>query len=84
MSAGLDQLTNEMLIDLSDFEPLSIFKFANKTWSKGKIPTNWRESNIIPILRKGKQPNDVSSNRPISLTSNLGKAAERIINERLY
>jgi hypothetical protein len=64
-----------MLINLSDFELSTILKFINKTW---------REANIIPILKKGKQPNYVSSYRPISLTSNLGKTAERMRNERLY
>jgi hypothetical protein len=73
-----------MLVNLSDFELSTILKFINKTWSEGKIHTEWRKANIIPILKKGKQPNDVSSYRPISLTSNLGKAAERMINERLY
>jgi hypothetical protein len=56
----------------------------NKTWSDGKIPTEWRKANIISILKKNKQPNDVSSYRHISLTSSLGKVAERMINTRFY
>ena len=37
---------------------------------------------MIPILKKGKDPKQASSYRPISLTSCVGKTMERIVNER--
>ena len=39
---------------------------------------------IKPLLKKGKPAEEVASYRPISLTSCLGKVAERMINARLY
>ena len=38
----------------------------------------------MPILKKGKNPAEARSFRPISLTSCIGKIAERLINRRLY
>ena len=39
---------------------------------------------MTPILKKGKPADKPHSYRPISLTSCLGKVAERMINSRLY
>jgi ribonuclease HI len=83
-AAGLDQIRNEMIFNLADQELSTILYFINKTWSEGKLPTDWKQANITPILKKDKPSNNVSSFRPISLTSNLGKIAERMINARLY
>ena len=38
---------------------------------------------IIPIRKTGKNPHDSLSYRPISLTSNLNKIMEKIVNNRL-
>lgn len=38
---------------------------------------------IIPIGKPGKDNSKASNYRPISLTSNLGKVMERMINSRL-
>merc|ERR1711923_350051 len=44
----------------------------------------WRTAIITPILKKGKDPSSPKSYRPISLTSCLGKLAEKMVNTRLY
>ena len=56
----------------------------NLTLQTSEIPRAWKNAIITPILKKGKPPEDLSSYRPISLTSVLGKIAERMINSRLY
>ena len=38
---------------------------------------------MIPILKKGKDPKQAASYRPISLTSCVGKTMERVVNQRL-
>lgn len=46
-------------------------------------PQEWRHSLIVPILKQHKPANEVSSYRPISLTSCLGKLVERMIHRRI-
>ena len=50
---------------------------------KGRIATR-KNAHLVPILKKGKNPAEARSFRPISLTSCIGKIAERLINRRLY
>ena len=61
-----------------------ILEFINKIWDKGLLPKSWKIANIKPLLKKGKPADELKSYRPISLSSCLGKLAERMINQRLY
>lgn len=56
----------------------------NQIWHSGVVPKKWKESIIIPIQKGAGQPNhEVSSFRPISLTSCVCKTMERMVNHRL-
>ena len=59
---------------------LRIFKII---WAKGKLPGEWKEALITPILKLTKPNNDPSSYRPISLTSSICKIMERLTANRL-
>ena len=83
-SPGPDRIHNEMLINLGPIGKQTILRLVNLTLQKGEIPRIWKNAIITPILKKGKSPEDLGSYRPISLTSSLGKIAERMINTRLY
>ena len=48
------------------------------------MPKAWRTAIVVPIFKKGKSPKDISSYRPISLTSTICKTMERMLNARLY
>ena len=61
-----------------------ILSLINKSWLKGELPKAWRIAIIKPLLKKGKPADEISSYRPVSLTSCMGKLAERMINARLY
>ena len=73
-----------MLIKMGTIGKRAILNFINKTLETGILPKCWKNAYIVPILKKGKDPKDPKSYRPISLTSCLGKLAERMINQRLY
>ena len=81
---GPDGVTNEMISNLGMMAQTTLLMFINRTWKEGKIPTQWRTARVTPILKKGKPAGKPSSYRPISLTSCLGKMAERMVNNRLY
>ena len=83
-SPGPDQITNEMICNLGSKAKSQFLDLVNKSWQEGQIPSQWRTANITPILKKGKPAGLPSSYRPISLTSCLGKIAERMVNNRLY
>ena len=83
-SPGQDGIHNEMLTHLGTEGKKVILNLINKTWTTGELPSSWKIAIIKPLLKKGKPAEDISSYRPISLTSCLGKLAERMINARLY
>ena len=83
-SPGPDRIHNEMLIHLGPIGRQTILRLVNLTLQTSEIPRMWRNAILNPILKKGKPPDDLGSYRPISLTSSLGKIAERMINTRLY
>lgn len=43
----------------------------------------WKEAVVIPITKPGKDPVELSSYRPIALTSNVCKIMERMMTDRL-
>ena len=83
-SPGPDNIHNEMIIHLGPQGKKVLLHLINMTWNNGKIPKPWRNAHIIPIHKKGKDPKIPKSYRPISLSSCIGKVAERMVNRRLY
>ena len=79
-----DKLHNEMLMNLDQTGRQAILCLFNMTLKTGTIPKAWRNAVISPILKKGKPQEELNSYRPISITSCLGKIAERMVNSRLY
>ena len=81
---GPDKISNEMILHLGPVGKSTLLNFINKTWQSGVLPKSWKSAIVRPILKKGKPEDDLKSFRPISLTSNIGKLAERMLNNRLY
>ncbi|KAK4813307.1 hypothetical protein QYF61_023982 [Mycteria americana] len=51
-------------------------------YKRGKVPEDWRKSNVIPILKKFKE-DDMGNYRPVSLALTPGKAVEQLILETI-
>ena len=81
---GPDRIHGEMLQRLGPTGKDVLLKLINLSWEKGELPQIWKNAHLVPILKKGKNPAEPKSYRPISLTSCIGKIAERMINRRLY
>lgn len=52
-------------------------------WQTSYIPSQWKETIVVPILKPDKPASDPNSYRPISLTSCFSKLIERMITNRL-
>ncbi len=72
-----------MLKHLGVLASIKLLGFYNEVWVKGKLPTGWKESVIIPIRKPGKDQSNPKNYRPIALTSHIGKIMERMITERI-
>lgn len=51
----------------------------NNCLNNGYFLTDWKIAKIIPIFKKGKDPTDPKSYRPICLLPNISKFFEKII-----
>ena len=80
---GDDRISYEMLQHLSKHSSKSLLNMYNRAWTNGTIPQAWRHSITVPILKAGKDQSNISSYRPISLTSTIGKVMERLVTNRL-
>jgi len=80
---GPDGVSTDMLKHLSNTSKKVLLKIINTSWDTGIVPSIWKEAEIIPIPKKGKEKKNPLSYRPISLLSNVGKIMERMVNRRL-
>ena len=80
---GRDNICFEMIRKLAPTAKSFLLQFYNHIWLKNLFPEEWRKAIIIPILKPGKDPSNVTNYRPISLTSCLCKLLEKMINFRL-
>ena len=60
-----------------------IINLFNESIETGKIPTSWKKAKIIMIPKPGKSKSEITSYRPISLTSCFAKCLEKFIQIRL-
>ena len=78
-----DNVTYSMIKNMPDQCLNILLLFFNTVWSKMRLPDSWKSAVVIPIPKPGKNPSLPTSYRPISLTSNLCKVMEKMINTRL-
>lgn len=82
-SPGPDLIHYEMLQQMPECMKEKLLQLYNLVWATGKIPTQWKHAEIVPITKPEKKKSEPSSYRPISLTSALCKLMERMTNDRL-
>lgn len=82
-SPGPDGITTKMIKELSQENMDKILDVLNVLWDKGEVPEGFKSSIIVPIKKLNKNPEDINSYRPISLTSVLSKIFEKLVTKRL-
>ena len=81
-ASGPDRIPATLLRHCASSICSSLSELFNKTLSVGKLPKEWKLSNITPIPKSGSSSN-VTNYRPISLLSLVSKVLERCIYNRL-
>ena len=51
--------------------------------TEGKLPENWKTTEIIPLLKTGKKPENPDFYTPVALTSALSKVMEKVMARRI-
>ena len=80
---GSDGICYSMIKNLSKATKQHFLNLLNKIFNEGTFPSKWKEAEIIPILKEGKESTDPTAYRPIALTSCACKILEKILNRRL-
>ena len=82
-AVGSDGLSYQLLINLPLKWKKLLHSFFQECWSKETLPSIWKESIVIPILKQRKPKSAIDSYRPIALTSHACKVFEKIILKRV-
>jgi hypothetical protein len=81
-TAGSDKIVGEMLKSANSHVIDYLVTLFNKLFDSGTFPSDWANSIIIPIFKKGDN-NNPDNYRGIALTSVLSKVYTYILNKRL-
>ena len=82
-SQGRDGVHNLMLKNLPTNYLTFLLSIINDSVEKSVLPEEWKKAIIVPIHKKGKEPSQPSSYRPISLLSCVSKVVEKIVCKRV-
>ena len=77
---GIDKIHNSMLTHLSPSNRTILLFVLNKMFSSDVVLDEWKCAKVVPLLKQNKPADKPDSYRPISLTSCLVKAMEKMLN----
>ena len=80
---GIDKISSKFIQELPDDMKEKLLYMFNTSYALAVIPEEWKVGIITPVLKPGKDPTKVSSYRPITLFSCIGKLMERVNNYKL-
>ena len=79
---GPDEVPPRVLLELSKELSIPLSILFNKSLETGKIPTDWKDANVVAIFKKGTK--SVPGNyRPVSLTCVVCKLLESFIRDAI-
>ncbi|GFY14771.1 probable RNA-directed DNA polymerase from transposon BS [Trichonephila clavipes] len=82
-SPGHDKISLQSINHLPIKAINLLLKSFNDSLSSSQIPKDWTHAIILPFIKPHKNPKELSSYRPISLTSVIAKLLERMILHRM-
>ena len=81
-SPGVDGISPKILKETVEQISLPLAHVFNMSLQEGIVPLEWKEANIIPLLKKGSRNKSVNY-RPVSLTPVICKLLETIIRDHM-
>ena len=81
-SPGVDGIPPKLLLEIVEQISIPLSTVFNLSLEEGVVPLEWKEANIIPLLKKGSRSKS-NNYRPVSLTSVICKLLERLIKDHL-
>ena len=82
-ACGEDKIANKLIKLTYDSTKDFILKLFNSSLYHGCYPKVFKKSQITMLHKPGKPKSEITSYRPLSLTSSLGKILEKIITNRV-
>ena len=82
-SGGPDDINAPLLKALALQLAPSLTELFNCSLSLGKVPAAFKQANVHPLLKPGKDSSDAASYRGLSLTSTLSKVLESIVRDQI-
>ncbi len=79
-STGPDKMPNEIFIEANSNTRKIYLQALNKVYDHEEIPAQWQQGEIIRIYKGKGTKAKCSSERGITLASNVGKVFERLVN----
>jgi ribonuclease HI len=80
---GCDEVSYSMIKNLPSSGKFVLTNLYNMFLNSGFVPSQWRQINIVGIPKPGRDPQSVSSFRPIAMMSCLAKIFHSILQRRL-
>jgi potassium voltage-gated channel Eag-related subfamily H protein 8 len=77
-ACGPNDIHFQLLKHLPESALQTLLELMNDIWETGDLPSIWKLANVIHIPKPGKDHSEPSKYRPISITSCVCKAMERI------
>ena len=81
-SPGVDGTLPKLLKEIVEQISTPLVKLFNLSLEGGIIPSEWKETNITPLFKKGSK-NKSENYRPVSLTSVICKLLETLIRDHI-
>ena len=72
----------KLLMETVEQVSIPLARVFNLSLKEGMVPFEWKETNIIPLFKKGSR-NKSDNYRPVSLTSVICKLLERLIKDHI-
>ena len=82
-SAGYDNISSKLLIQIGDIIACPLSIIINQSLCTGIFPKKLKLAKVIPLYKKDYEKS-FGNNRPISLLSSFSKIFERIVFNQLY